>query len=143
MIDKENEIYSRVKSYLEEKLGKDTFQMASIYVDRPAKFPFIFAEMAGTFSFGNDQSSRENYAEIMYEFNIYGNKSPGRKQEVKTIAGYIDEMMRFMNFNRIAYVRNDNPSEGTVYTNDTHDENIIRLILRYEGVASDTHFYRR
>lgn len=141
MIDKESEIYTRVHQALTDNLGEGNFDMTGIYVAEPAMFPHIFSDMTNNYPEYEDSSRKENYAHIVITYNIYSNKSNGRKAECKKIASIIDDEMRRMNFVRVVYVHNDNPSEGTVYTNDVHDENIFRLITRYEGMASDTHFY--
>lgn len=141
MIDKENEIFTRVQTALADALGSDGFVMSGIYIATPASFPFIYSDMTNNYPEHEDSSGKENYAHITITYNIYSNKSNGRKAECKKIASIIDDEMRRMNFIRTVYIHNDNPSEGTVYTNDVHDENIFRLITRYEGVASETHFY--
>lgn len=141
MIDKENEIYTRVYNALASELGEGNFNMSGIYVAEPAMFPHIFSDMTNNYPVYEDSSMKENYAHITITYNIYSNKSDGRKAECKKIANIIDNEMRRMNFTRVVYIHNDNPSEATVYTNDVHDENIFRLITRYEGVASEEHFY--
>lgn len=143
MIDKEVELLNLCRNACNEAFGENAIFFLSSYVDKPASFPCVYMEQTNSFPINDTQSDEENYAVLNYQFDIYSNKTHGRKQEVKKIANVIDKMMRKCNFNRTTMVHNYNPSEGTVYTNDVHDENIYRLILRYEGIASETHFYRR
>ena len=145
MIDKEVELLNLCRNACNEVFGENAIFFLSSYVDRPASFPCVYMEQTNSYPMSNmeTQESTENYAVLNYQFDIYSNKTNGRKQECRKIANVIDEMMRKCNFRRTSMIHNYNPSEGTVYTNDVHDENIYRLILRYEGVASETHFYRR
>lgn len=138
MIDKEIEIYNLIKN----ALGNDVFITTS-YIDKPASFPCVYMEQTNSYPINLTQESKEEYAVLSYQFDIYSNKVNGRKQECKNIANTIDTVMMSRNFTRNAMIHNYNPSEGTVYTNDVHDENVYRIILRYEGVGSETHFYRR
>lgn len=142
MIDKENEIINYISEALDQNFGEGKVFLLSTYADRPASFPCIFIEQTNSYPIYDTQADKENYAVLSYQIDIYSNDTYGKKQECKKIANVVDEVMRSRNFRRISMVHNFNPSEGTVYTNDVHDENIYRLILRYQGVASETHFYR-
>ena len=143
MIDKEVELFNLCRDACNEVFGENTIFFLSSYVDKPSSFPCVYMEQTNSYPINDTQANEENYAVLNYQFDIYSNKTFGRKQEVKKIADVIDSVMYRCNFNRTTMTHNYNPSEGTVYTNDVHDENIYRLILRYEGVASKTHFYRR
>lgn len=143
MIDKETEILNLCRNACNEAFGEGAVFFLTSFVDRPATFPCVYMEQTNSYPINQTNGDKENYAVLTYQFDIYSNKTNGRKQECKKIANVIDEMMFKCNFNRVSMIHNFNPSEGTVYTNDVHDENIYRFILRYEGIASDTHFYRR
>lgn len=143
MIDKEVEIYNLIRNALDDAFGKDEVFILTSYVDNPSKFPCVYMEQTNSYTINQTQENTENYAVLSFQFDIYSNKVLGRKQECKRIAKVIDDMMLKCNFTRVAMIHNYNPSEGTVYTNDVHDENIYRFILRYEGVGSEGYFYRR
>ena len=138
MIDKETEIYNLLRDNIPEEVI-----IITDMVNAPSKFPCIYMQQTNSLPRRMTQESDEEYALLMYQFDIYSNKVVGRKYECKEIAQQVDAVMRHINFTRTAFIRNYNPSEGTVYTNDVHDENIDRYILRYEGVATDEHYYRR
>ena len=143
MIDKEVELLNLCRNACNEEFGDGKVFFLTSFVDRPASFPCVYMEQVNSFPIKKTQNNEEEYTVLSYQFDIYSNKTAGRKQECKKIANVIDDIMSRCNFTRNAMIHNYNPSEGTVYTNDVHDENIYRLILRYEGVASTTHFYRR
>lgn len=143
MIDKETEIYNHIKNALDEEFGAGKVFVLTSYLDEPSTFPCVYMEQTNSYTINQTNSDEELYAVITYQFDIYSNKTYGRKQECKQIAYVIDDMMHRCNFIRTTMVHNYNPSEGTVYTNDVHDENIYRFILRYEGIASKDYFYRR
>lgn len=138
MIDKENEVVTRIT----EALGPGV-DVTSVYINMPRSFPHVRIEQASSRSAYEDGSLEEKYVSLMYEINIFSNKQADRKKECKEIAEVIDGVMRRMNFRRTAMMPVRNSTQTTVYGTDVHDETVYRLALRYEGVASETHFYRR
>lgn len=144
MIDKEAEVFTRVvDALLAADLGLTEDNISTIYVNMPRVFPHVCIEMSNSFSAYEDNSLREKYTSMLFDINIYSNKQDGRKYECKRIAEVIDDTMRHMNFQRIALTPIRNSTQTTVYGTDVHDETVYRLAARYEGVASETHFYRR
>ena len=144
MIDVSNIVYTLIKNKLDSELGVGAYKMSSEFVQRPAKVPFVWVQETNNFSVNNDNTNTENYIVNTYVIRVYSNKLSGRKAEALQITGYVDDVMRTINFTRIASLMDKNPSAGTVYTNDTHDENIFGWITQYEGVVGKDHtFYRR
>lgn len=143
MIDKESELLNLCRNACDEAFGKGSVFFLTSYVDRPSTFPCVYMEQTNSYTINQTNGDKELYAVLHYQFDIYSNKTSGRKQQCKEIANVIDKVMFACNFTRTTMVHNYNPSEGTVYTNDVHDENIYRFILRYEGIASENYFYRR
>ena len=143
MIDKEVELFNLCRNACNEAFGDGYVFFLSSFVDRPASFPCVYMEQTNNVPTNLTENLEKEYAILNYQVDIYSNKTSGRKQEAKKIAKVIDDMMMKCNFVRTSMIHNYNPSEGTVYTNDVHDENIYRLILRYEGIANETHFFRR
>lgn len=141
MIDTEIEVYDRVKQALTAG-GFTDIKVITSYTTRPSEFPCVYMEQIDSVPFERANSYDETHTRVIWQIDIYSNKRVGRKKEARAIASCIDTEMRNMNFHRSVMIHNYNPSEGTVYTNDVHDENIYRLILRYEGVATDKYFYR-
>lgn len=138
MIDKENEVFTRVAEALGDGVDTD-----SVYVNWPNTFPHVSIEMADSYPVYEDGSLREKFTAMTFEVNIFSNVQHGRKTECRKLAAIVDDTMRRMNFRRTAMSPIRNSTQTTVYGTDVHDETVYRLTLRYEGVASDTHFYRR
>lgn len=134
MIDIETDIFNEVASMLLEKHPL-TF-MTGEYVASPAAFPCVsLMEMDNT-AYRRTQSSYsgENHAEVMYEINVYSNSASMRKEECKTIAADIDEVMIGMGFTRIML----NPVPNML------DASVYRITARYSAVISkDLTIYRR
>ena len=78
--------------------------------------------------------SVENHAELMYEVNIYSNKTSGKKSECKDIASLIDNEMAALGFSRTMLQPIPNMDDATIY----------RMTGRYRAVASkDKLIFRR
>lgn len=138
MIDKEYEVYTRVREALDKSID-----MTTVYVNKPRHFPYVFMQQTDDYTVYEDGSVNEKYAALSFDINIFSNLQEGRHEECKRIAKTIDSVMRAMNFQRTAMVPLRDSTQTTVYGVDVHDQTVSRLVLRYEGVASETHFYRR
>ena len=138
MINKENEVVTRIADVL-----NGIAEVTSVYVNEPNSFPHVRIEQADSVPVYDDGALYEKFARLMFEINIFSNKQTNRKSECMDIADRIDTEMRRMNFRRTALTPVKNSTQTTVYGTDVHDETVYRLALRYEGVASETHFYRR
>lgn len=138
MIDKENEVITRVA----EALG-DGVDIDSVYINLPNTFPHVNIYQADSYPVYDDGSLKEKYVHMMFEVNIFSNDQHGRKSECKRLAAIVSDTMRRMNFRRTAMTPVRNSTQTTVYGTDVHDETVYKLTLRFEGVASETHFYRR
>lgn len=143
MIDKESEVFTNVCEALEAELGLTDANFSAVYVNMPRVFPHVRIEQINSFSVYDDGQLDEKYVRMTFDVDIYSNKQDGRKYECKRIADVVDVAMRRMNFRRIALTPIKNSTQTTVYGTDVHDETVYRLAARYEGVASETHFYRR
>lgn len=88
-------------------------------------------------SIDNAIKELEDYKEamslVMFEINVYSNKSEGKKTECKSIAKAIDEKMFSMNFRRLAFTPVPNLEDATIY----------RIIARYSAATDGENFYRR
>lgn len=134
MIDIENEIFNEVSKRVREKYPK--IFMTGEYVKSPSSFPCVsLVEMDNT-TYGDSQTSegKENHASVMYEMNIYSNKTTGKKAECKAIASLIDDVFMGMNFTRIMLEPVPNLNDATIY----------RMLGRYRAVVSKNKMiYRR
>lgn len=134
MIDIENIVFNTVATKVRE-VFPDIF-IAGEYVMSPPSFPAVsLVEMDNSTRIDTiDSGSDENHANVMYEVNVYSNKTAGKKTECKAIIHLIDEELLRMGFSR-GYLR-PVPNE--------YDSTIYRMVGRYDAtVSSDLKIYRR
>lgn len=134
MIDIEYELYNEIYEAVMAEFPD--VNMTSEYVREPSKFPSVsFVEVDNTtMAPAWSTHEEEEYASILYEVNIYSNKSVGKKSECRKIFNLIDQIMVKKNFNRNMCQPVPNMLDSTVY----------RLLGRYSGVVSkDKALYRR
>jgi hypothetical protein len=134
MINVENEIFDIVSKAVREKYP--SVFISGEYVRTPSKFPFVsLIEMSNT-AYDRTQTSGnlENHASLMYEVNIYSNKTSGKKSECKAIATLIDNELATLGFSRTMLQPIPNMDDATIY----------RMTGRYTAVISkDKKLYRR
>ena len=134
MIDMENEIFNAAKTAV--LVEYPDIYMVGEYVKTPPRFPCVsLVEMDNqSYQRTEDSGSSENHAQVMYEVNIYSNKTVGKKAECKAIAALIDEQMLALGFARTMLQPIPNLDDATIY----------RMVGRYSAVISKTKdIYRR
>ena len=134
MIDIENAVFNRVATRVRE-VFPDIF-IAGEYVKSPPSFPAAsLVEMDNATRIETiDSGSNENHANVMYEVNVYSNKTAGKKSECREIIALIDEEMLAMGFSRSTLTPVPNENDSTIY----------RMVGRYRATVSSTHeIYRR
>ena len=134
MIDIESQVFDRVATRVREQFP-DIF-MVGEYVMSPSSFPAVsLVEMDNAVRESTaDSGSNENHANVMYEVNVYSNKTTGKKSECKTIVALIDTEMTAMGFVRSALTPVPNEYDSTIY----------RIVGRYRAAVSSEHkIYRR
>lgn len=133
MIDVENEIIDKIAIELRSRFpgigvfGED--------VRSPSSFPCVSVVEADNYTLRKtqDSGSNENHAVLMYEVNVYSNKTAGKKTECKEIFSVIDDVFLNLGFTRLAkhLVTMD---EATIY----------RMVGRYNAIVSKNQtIYRR
>ena len=134
MINVENEIFDRVASAV--RAVYPSVFISGEYIRTPSKFPFVsFIEMSNT-AYDRTQSSGglENHASLMYEVNVYSNKTSGKKSECKAIVALIDNELATLGFSRTMLQPIPNMDDATIY----------RITGRYTAVISkEKVIYRR
>ena len=134
MINVENEIFNRVANAV--RAVYPSVFISGEYIRTPSKFPFVsLIEMSNT-AYDKTQSSGdlENHASLMYEVNVYSNKTSGKKSECKDIAALIDNELATLGFSRTMLQPIPNMDDATIY----------RITGRYTAVISkDKKLYRR
>ena len=134
MIDIENEVFDRVATRVREQFP-DIFIVGE-YVSSPPSFPAAsLAEMDNAVRETTiDSGSNENHANVMYEANVYSNKTTGKKSECKAIIALLDNEMTAMGFVRVTLTPVPNEYDSTIY----------RMVARYRAAISTDHkIYRR
>ena len=134
MIDIENAVFNRAVTRVRE-VFPDIF-MTGEYVSSPPYFPAAsLVEMDNSTRADTiDSGSGENHANVMYEANVYSNKTSGKKSECKAIIALIDEEMLALGFSRVSLTPVPNEYDSSIY----------RMVARYRAtVSSDMKIYRR
>ncbi len=134
MIDIENAVFNRVATKVRE-VFPDIF-MTGEYVNSPSSFPAAsLVEMDNSTRIETiDSGSNENHANVMYEVNVYSNKTTGKKSECKAIIALVDQEMLAMGFSRSTLTPVPNEYDSTIY----------RMVGRYRATVSHDHnIYRR
>ena len=134
MIDIENEVFNRVATRVREQFP-DIF-MTGEYVNSPSSFPAVsLVEMDNSVCETTiDSGFNENHANVMYEVNVYSNKTTGKKSECKAIIALIDTEMTAMGFVRSTLTPVQNEYDATIY----------RMVGRYRAAVSTNHkIFRR
>ena len=134
MIDIENEVFNRVATRVREQFP-DIF-MTGEYVNSPSSFPAVsLVEMDNSIlESTSDSGSNENHANVMYEVNVYSNKTTGKKTECKSIIALIDTEMTAMGFVRSTLTPVQNEYDSTIY----------RMVGRYRAAVSTNYeIFRR
>ena len=131
MIDCENEVYTRIAKVLREKFpGVD---VAGEYVNAPSSFPHVSITQSDNNVIFERTTCSAEMAQVMFEVNVYSNKTEGKKTECKSIMKEIDNLLFSMNFRRLALTPVPNMEDATIY----------RLVARYRVATDGKHFYRR
>ena len=134
MINIENDVFNRVIAKVREVFPN--IFMAGEYVKSPSSFPAVsLVEMDNVTRVETvDSGSNENHANVMYEVNVYSNKTTGKKTECKSIIALIDKEMVDMGFVR----------QSLTPVPNEYDSTIFRMVGRYKAaVSSDYKIYRR
>lgn len=133
MIDIENEVFTKIASEL-----RSQFTGINVYGDdvrSPSQFPCVSIVEADNYTVKStqDSGSNENHANLMYEVNVYSNKTSGKKTECKEILSVIDDILLGLGFTRTM----KNPVS-------MDDATIYRMVTRYMAIVSTNQtIYRR
>ena len=134
MIDIENELFTKIATAIRAEFSGA--YVVGEYVNAPSKFPAVYiVEQDNTVNRATrDTSDIENFADVMYQVDIYSNKNKGKKAECKSIAAFIDGMFARMGFTRSFLNPVPNIDDGTIY----------RMTGRWIAtVSKDNSVYRR
>ena len=127
MINIESQVFEKVITALETVSSSIEVKSATTY--EPSVFPCVCIEEAdnNVYEQTRDSSTIENHATLMYEVNIYSNKTYGAKAECKSLLAVVDSTLADYNFTRVSA----GPSPLTV-----DNPMKYRITARYEVVCS-------
>lgn len=131
MIDVESLIFTPIAQAVREQFNAS---VTGDYVKSPSTFPhasIVESDNYITISH-RDSGTAEKYSTIMYEVNVYSNKTGVKKSECRAMLGLIDQMMYERNFSRIAMTPVPNLEDATIY----------RITARYRAETDGTNIYR-
>lgn len=133
MIDVENIIFTKIAGSLRTKFKG--INIRGEYINAPSEFPHVSVVEQDNYSSTDklDSSTREKFATVMYEVNVYSNKSGCKKSEAREIMGEIDKVFIGMNFKRLSMNPVPNMENATIY----------RLTARYRAETDGETFYRK
>lgn len=134
MIDIESDVFSIISTEVREKYAG--IFITGEYVKSPPSFPCVSLLEADNAVYRNTRTtdSMENHAELLYEVNIYSNKTKGKKAECKDIASIIDSEFARLGFTRTMLNPIPNEEDATIY----------RMVGRYKAIVSKNNMiYRR
>ena len=109
--------------------------MTGEYVRVPPSFPCVSLIEADNQIYRNTRDSGhiENHVQVIYEVNVYSNKTKWKKTECKAIISLIDSRMESLGFTRTILTPIPNEQDG-----------IYRMVGRYRAIVSrDKTIYRR
>jgi hypothetical protein len=134
VIDIETEVFNTVSAKVREKYPK--IFMTGEYVKSPSSFPCVSLIETDNQIYRNTRTTEciENHAQVMYEVNVYSNKTKGKKAECKEIIGFIDTQLEKLGFTRTLLNPVPNEEDATIY----------RMVARYRAIVSKENvIYRR
>lgn len=134
MIDIESDVFNIISKAIRAKYPK--IYMTGEYIKVPPSFPCVSLVEEDNQIYRNTRTSdsNENHVQVVYEANVYSNKTSGRKSECKAILAVIDNLMLNMGFTRTLFTPIPNEEDATVY----------RMVARYRAIVSkDKVIYRR
>lgn len=132
MIDIENQIYTPIAKALRNKFPG--IIISGEYINAPPDFPYVsIVEQDSYTTQAHMDSGSVEFSTLMYEVNVYSNKSVGKKAACREIITFIDNLMYSKNFRRISLSPVPNMENATIY----------RLVARYKAETDGTNLYRR
>ncbi len=129
----ENEVFTAVATALRSEFGEDNIYVTGEYTPTPPKFPCVFVFESDNFNAGFDGCNHEIVTGVMYEVEVYSNKTNGKKTEAKSIMQVADSVLTPMGFKRTMLQQIPNYADATIF----------RLTARYTAAVIDNVIYRR
>lgn len=127
MIDVENLVVDTISKALKASAYSNTY-VTTEYSDTPSSFPCVsvFEADNSTYRKTQDNDLKEHHTSVMYEINVYSNKTSGKKSEAKKIMEIVDSTLQNIKFTRT--FKQEVPNK---------DKTIFRYVARYEAVIAE------
>ncbi len=123
MIDAESDVFGIVATKLRDTY--DGIFVSGEYVDTPARFPAVSLFEADSSVYQRVRTTNiENAEKVMWEVNVYSNKTGYKKMEAKKIMDTVDTELAQLGFTRTMMTPASNLQDATIY----------RIVARYEAV---------
>lgn len=124
MIDIESDIFDYVAKQI--RTAHTGAYVVGEYVETPARFPAVTLVEADNRILTRMRTSDdiENGVSVMWEMNVYSNKTAGKKAEAKAIVNTADAAFAEIGFTRTFREQVPNLNNATIY----------RIVCRYEAV---------
>lgn len=115
MIDIESKLFTRIANALRNEYPG--IYVSPEYVRKPSHFPAVYiVEQDNTVNrAGRDSGEVENFADVMYQADVFSNKNKGGKAEAKAIAAFIDGQFAEIGFTRSFLNPVPNMDDATIY----------------------------
>lgn len=128
MIDIENKVLDTVFATIRANTTYANTACYGEYVAVPASFPCVcLYEMSNTtYRRSQDTDLQEHQATLMYEANIYSDKTNAAKSTARALAKIVDTAMQGMKFTRTYFQPMPNL-----------DRTIYRITIRWEVIAGE------
>jgi len=125
MIDIENDVFDYVAKALRAK--HSGVSISGEYTETPASFPAVTLVEADNRIVSDFRSSEriENAVYVMYQLNVFSNKTKLKKEEAKALANTADAAMEELGFERDYREQIPNLNDATIY----------RIVCRYSGMV--------
>lgn len=136
MIQIDDELFTIIATALRNEYGANNILVLGEYVNAPSKFPAVYIVEQDNYvnRMGRDNTTIENFADVMYQVDIFSNKNKGKKAECKAIAAFVDAQFAALGFTRTFLNPVPNMDDGTIY----------RMTGRWVATVSKDHtIYRR
>ena len=127
MIDVENLVIDTISKALDASAYSNT-DLTSDYVEVPSSFPHVSVVEIDNYTYTNTQDNdlQEHHTNVMYEVNVYSNKTKASKEEAKAILDIVDTAFQNIKFTRT--LKQSIPNR---------DKTVYRIVARYRAIIGE------
>ena len=127
MIDVENLVIDTISKAIGASAYSNTL-VVSDYTDTPSSFPCVSVIEADNYTYRRTQDNdlKEHHTNVMYEVNVYSNKTKASKEEAKAILDIVDTAFQNIKFTRT--LKQSIPNR---------DKTVYRIVARYRAIIGE------